>query len=166
MKVSVVVCTYTMDRRERSRPDVRPLEVVLVIDGNPEVYGHVVDEFGDHENVIVHDNDENAVFHTVGRKEPSWPPVRLWRLLTTMGLPRSIGLNSMSKPIGRQTPLPLVATSLLTGWAKSLSSFLKEFYWLVGCTERGFAEDGAGDSERYGSNVSYKREVFLDVGWL
>jgi len=67
MKVSVVVCTYTMDRYDVFTEAVEsvlvqeyePLEVVLVIDGNPEVYDHAVDDFGDHENVVIHDNEKN-----------------------------------------------------------------------------------------------------------
>jgi len=55
MKVSVVVCTYTMDRYDVFKAAVEsvlaqtydPVEVVLVIDGNLEVYERVVEEFGD-----------------------------------------------------------------------------------------------------------------------
>jgi len=42
--------------------------------------------------------------------------------------------------------------------------FPAEFYWLVGCTEPGFAEDGEEIRNGYGSNVSYVRDVFLTVG--
>jgi hypothetical protein len=42
--------------------------------------------------------------------------------------------------------------------------FPEEFYWLVGCTERGFAEDSEEVRNTYGSNVSYRRSAFLSVG--
>jgi hypothetical protein len=42
--------------------------------------------------------------------------------------------------------------------------FPAEFSWLVGCTEPGFADDGEEIRNGYGSNVSYRREVFLNVG--
>jgi len=42
--------------------------------------------------------------------------------------------------------------------------FPAEFYWLVGCTEPGFANDGEEIRNGYGSNVSYLRNVFLTVG--
>jgi len=42
--------------------------------------------------------------------------------------------------------------------------FPAEFYWLVGCTEPGFAADGEEIRNGYGSNVSYRREAFLAVG--
>jgi hypothetical protein len=42
--------------------------------------------------------------------------------------------------------------------------FPDEFYWLVGCTEPGFASHGDRIRNGYGSNVSYRREAFLAVG--
>jgi hypothetical protein len=42
--------------------------------------------------------------------------------------------------------------------------FPAEFYWLVGCVEPGFAEDGEEVRNTYGSNISYRREPFLAVG--
>jgi len=42
--------------------------------------------------------------------------------------------------------------------------FPEEFYWLVGCVEPGFAEDGEEVRNTYGSNISYRREEFLEVG--
>ena len=67
MKGSVVVCTYTMDRYDVFTEAVEsalaqtydPIEVVLVIDGNPEVYEKAVEDFGKFENVVIPDNDEN-----------------------------------------------------------------------------------------------------------
>jgi hypothetical protein len=42
--------------------------------------------------------------------------------------------------------------------------FPEEFYWLVGCDERGFGQHMEELRNTYGSNISYRREVFLDVG--
>jgi hypothetical protein len=42
--------------------------------------------------------------------------------------------------------------------------FPEEFYWLVGVTEPGFAEDGQEVRNVYGSNISYRRDAFLRVG--
>ena len=75
MDVSVVVCTYAMDRLEPFCAAVESvlaqthedLEVVLVVDGNEEVYEHVRERFGPDSDaaagfdgdVLVHCNDEN-----------------------------------------------------------------------------------------------------------
>ena len=42
--------------------------------------------------------------------------------------------------------------------------FAEEFYWLVGCVKPGFAEDGEEVRNTYGSNISYRREAFLEIG--
>jgi glycosyltransferase involved in cell wall biosynthesis len=50
-------------------------------------------------------------------------------------------------------------------WVDSKPRFFPdEFYWLVGCTEPGFASHGDRIRNGYGSNVSYRREAFLAVG--
>jgi GT2 family glycosyltransferase len=56
---------------------------------------------------------------------------------------------------GRMTP----------AWVAGKPDFLPaEFYWLVGVTHRGFA-DGPGEVRNtFGSNISFRREVFLDLG--
>lgn len=42
--------------------------------------------------------------------------------------------------------------------------FPAEFYWLVGCDERGMGEHMEELRNTYGSNISFRREVFLNVG--
>ena len=50
-------------------------------------------------------------------------------------------------------------------WVAGEPVFLpEEFYWLVGVTHHGFA-DGEGEVRNtFGSNVSFRRDVFLDLG--
>jgi len=67
MQVSVVVCTYAMDRYDAFSEAVEsvlnqtydPLEVVLVVDGNDAVFERVREDFCGRENVVCHCNEEN-----------------------------------------------------------------------------------------------------------
>ena len=64
-----------------------------------------------------------------------------------------------------QTDAVATAGPVLPVWLETEPNwFPAEFSWLVGCTEPGFAADGEEIRNGYGSNVSYRREVFLDVG--
>ena len=67
MRVSVVICGYTMDRLEVFTAAIdsvlaqthRPLEVVVVIDGNPTLHERIVTRYGDDPTVRIDLNAEN-----------------------------------------------------------------------------------------------------------
>ena len=67
MDVSVVICTYSMERYDVFSECVEsvlaqtydPLEVVIVVDGNSEVFDRVQEDFGTEDNTVLFDNDEN-----------------------------------------------------------------------------------------------------------
>ena len=172
MKVSVVVCTYSMDRYGPFSECVEsvlaqtydPLEVVLVVDGNQRVFERVSESFGDEENVRLHCNDENqgiSYSRTKGAElasgdivafidddataEPDW----IQRLVDVYESTDAIAVGGYVNP-DWQTQKP--------------DFFPEEFYWLVGCVEPGFAKDGEEVRNTYGSNISYRREEFLAVG--
>lgn len=172
MLVSVVICTYSMERYEAFTEAVEsalvqtyePLEVVLVVDGNESVYERVQEDFCERENVICHCNEENrgiSYSRTRGGElatgeivafidddavaEPDW----IEELVQVYETTDAIAAGGDVKP-DWQTEKP--------------SWFPEEFYWLVGVVEPGFAEDGEEVRNVYGSNISYLRENFLKVG--
>jgi hypothetical protein len=50
-------------------------------------------------------------------------------------------------------------------WVAGRPVFLpEEFYWLVGVTHRGFPETPAEVRNTFGSNLSFRRDVFLKLG--
>jgi len=172
MKVSVVVCTYTMDRYDVFTEAVEsvlaqtydPLEVVLVIDGNPDVYERTVDEFGDHENVIVHDNDENRGISYSRTKGAELASGEIVAFIDDDGVAEPEWIDH-HVAVYRETEAIAVGGYVAPDWVVEKPDFFpEEFYWLVGCTERGFAADGEEVRNGYGSNVSYKRDAFLEVG--
>ena len=172
MNVSVVVCTYSMDRYDPFFECVEsvlaqtyePLEIVLVVDGNNEVFDRVDDYFGDYENVVLHNNDENkgiSYSRTKGAELASGEIVAF------------IDDDATAKPdwiqrlvnVYKSTDAIAVGGDVRPDWqAKKPDFFPAEFYWLVGCVEPGFAEDGEEVRNTYGSNISYRREEFLKVG--
>ena len=172
MNVSVVICTYSMDRYDPFSECVEsvlvqtyePLEIVLVVDGNDDVFNRVDDDFGDYENVVLHNNDENkgiSYSRTKGAELASGEIVAF------------IDDDATAKPdwiqrlvdVYRSTDAIAVGGDVRPDWqTKKPDFFPAEFYWLVGCVEPGFAEDGEEVRNTYGSNISYRREEFLYVG--
>ncbi|WP_256403611.1 glucosyl-dolichyl phosphate glucuronosyltransferase [Halorubrum salinum] len=172
MQVSVIVCTYTMDRYEVFTEAVtsalsqtyKPIEIVLVIDGNLEVYQHAVDDFGHHENVVVHNNEENRGISYSRTKGAELASGEIVAFIDDDGVAEEDWIENHVQTY-KQTNAVAVAGYVAPNWvSKKPDFFPEEFYWLVGCTELGFAEDGEEIRNGYGSNVSYKRDVFLDVG--
>jgi len=172
MKVSVVVCTYTMDRYDVFKAAVEsvlgqthdPVEVVLVIDGNPEVYERVAEEFGGHKSVIVHNNEENRGISFSRTKGAELASGEIVAFIDDDGVAEPDWIEHHARAY-KKTDAVAVGGYVAPEWVTSKPAFFpEEFYWLVGCTERGFAEDGEEIRNGYGSNVSYRRSVFLDVG--
>jgi len=172
MNVSVIVCTYTMDRYEVFTEAVEsvlaqhyePLDIVLVIDGNTEVYEHAVEDFGSRENVVIHNNNENKGISYSRTKGAELATGEIVAFIDDDGVAEPDWIDKHVEAY-RETEAVAVAGYVAPNWVTQKPDFFPaEFYWLVGCTELSFAEDGETVRNGYGSNVSYRREVFLDVG--
>ena len=177
MRVSVVVCTYdpaVFDSFRDVADDVldqtySPVELVIVVDGRPDLADRVRRVYGDRDNVVVHESDTNrgllesrnagaelasgdvvAFTDDDVRIDPDWVAELVAAYERTDAL--AVG--------GRMTP----------EWVAGRPAFLPaEFFWLVGVTHRGFGPDGdetaAGEVRNtFGSNISFDRGVFLELG--
>ena len=172
MRVSVVICGYTLDRTEVLIAAIdsvlaqtyRPLDVVIVIDGNPILHDRIRQMYGENSSVridLVAENRGISYSRTRGAE------------LATGEVVAFIDDDAVAEPswiaehvrVYEQTDAVATAGPVLPVWVDTEPAFFPaEFAWLVGCTEPGFAADSEEIRNGYGSNVSYKREVFLDVG--
>lgn len=171
MRVSVVLCTHTLDRYDAFAEAAESVlaqtyddtELVLVSDGNEAVAERFRAEYGDRDDVVTHCNDENvgllqsrnngamaatgdvvAFIDDDAIAEPDW----------IAELVEAYECKDAFAAGGKMTP----------AWVASRPTFLpNEFYWLVGVTHRGFA-DGPGEVRNtFGSNISFRRDVFLEL---
>lgn len=172
MLVSVVIPTYSLDRYDIFSECVgsvldqthEPLEVVIVVDGNKAVHDRVLGDFGTHENIIVHCNEENigvSASRTIGAELASGEIVAF------------IDDDAVAEPdwveelvsVYQSTDAVAVGGHVAPDWVTDKPAFFpEEFYWLVGCDERGFADHMEEVRNTYGSNISYRREIFLEAG--
>ena len=172
MLVSVVVCGYTLERTEvlcdciesALSQTYEPIEVVVVIDGNDELAEIIEDRFGEDTRVQIVENDSNrgiSYSRTRGGEEATGEIVAF------------IDDDAVAEPdwierlveVYESTDALAVGGYVAPNWVEGKPAFFpEEFYWLVGCTEREFATDGDEVRNTYGSNISYKRDVFLAVG--
>lgn len=172
MTVSVVVCTYAMERYDAFCEAVEsvlsqtydPLEVVLVVDGNERVFERVRREYGDRDDVLLHCNDENrgvSYSRTRGAE------------LATGDVVAFIDDDATAKPdwiaelvrVYEETDAVAAGGRLEGDWVAGQPWYLpREFHWLVGVTYPGFAEEFDEVRNTFESNISFRREVFLNLG--
>ncbi|WP_246982211.1 glucosyl-dolichyl phosphate glucuronosyltransferase [Halorientalis marina] len=172
MRVSVVLCCHTLDRYDAVQEAADSVlggthddtELVLVSDGNPDLYERFEAEFGGREDVLTHCNDEN-----VGLLESRNTGAEI----ATGDVVAFIDDDAVAAPdwvaelVEAYEKRDAVAAGgkMVPQWVAGRPDFLPaEFYWLVGVTQRGFA-DGPGEVRNtFGSNISFRRDVFLDLG--
>jgi glycosyltransferase involved in cell wall biosynthesis len=172
MHVSVVICGYTMDRREVFTAAIdsvlaqthRPLEVVIVIDGNPTLHERIVTRYGDDPAVRIDLNAENRGISYSRTRGAELATGEVVAFIDDDAVAEQAWIAEHVQ-VYAQTDAVAVAGPVLPVWLETEPDwFPAEFSWLVGCTEPGFAADGEEIRNGYGSNVSYLRDVFLDVG--
>jgi glycosyltransferase involved in cell wall biosynthesis len=172
MKVSVVICTYTLDSYDHFEEAVESalsqtyddIELVLVSDGNKAVYERLCEDYGDLEGVIVTMTDENVGISAArnhGIKHASGDVVA------------QIDDDAIADPewieelvgVYEDTDAIAVGGKMTPEWVAGKPSFLpEEFYWLIGVTHRGFADPGEEVRNTFGSNISFRREVIEELG--
>jgi len=143
LTVSVIICGYTMERLEVFTAAIdsvlaqthRPLEVVIVIDGDPTLHERIVTRYGDDLSVRIALNDENrgiSYSRTRGAE------------LATGEVVAFIDDDAVAEPTWIAEHVRVYETQEVIGvagvveprWLEGQPPFFPaEFYWLVGCTE-------------------------------
>jgi glycosyltransferase involved in cell wall biosynthesis len=172
MRVSVVVCTYTMELYdhlgdaadavlEQTHDDT---ELVLISDGDDDVYEAMRADYGDRDEVRIGKNDSNqglsrsrnhgvdlATGDVVAFLDDDAVPEPDWVEQLVAGYERHDAIAVG----GKMTPL----------WVDGRPEFLpEEFYWLIGVTHRGYPDAECRVRNTNGSNMSFKQEVLEALG--
>jgi glycosyltransferase involved in cell wall biosynthesis len=172
MKVSVVICTYSLDLYDDFCDAVESVlsqtyddvEVVLISDGNTSVYERMLEDWGGRENVLVGMTDENVGISAARNHGID---------LATGDVVAQIDDDAVADPewveelvsVYESTDAVAVGGRMTPAWVAGKPAFLpEEFYWLIGVTHRGFAEPGEEVRNTFGSNISFRRDVIEDLG--
>jgi glycosyltransferase involved in cell wall biosynthesis len=168
-RVSIVICAYTEDRWPElvaaidslRRQTMPPQEIILVIDHNQPLLIHAREQLSDvvvienrqprglsgarNSGIAVADGDVIAFMDEDATAGSDW----LERLTRCYDSDKVLGVGGVIEPVW------------LTGrpaW------FPSEFDWVVGCTYRGMPETTSRVRNLIGCNMSFRREVFQQVG--
>lgn len=171
MRVSVVVCTHTTDRYEHLREAVESVlandygdrEVVVVSDGSEAVDERAREEFGDRTDVRVHLQEPNQGLLAARNAGAEVADGDVVAFIDDDALADEAWLSELVAAY--DAGWPAVGGRMVPEWVAGEPDFLpEEFYWLIGATHRGYA-DGPGEVRNtFGSNLSFRRDLFLELG--
>ena len=172
MKVSVVLCTYTLDMYEHFREAADSVltqthddvELVVVVDGTPEVYEQVIDDYGDREDVVIECNDENVGLLESRNRGAEVASADVVAFIDDDAIADEAWVERLVWAYEEKDAIA-AGGKMTPEWVAGKPSFLpEEFYWLIGVTHRGFA-DGPGEVRNtFGSNISFRADVFAKLG--
>ena len=169
MKVSVVICAYTLDRWDSLVASVqscdvqtlRPLEIIVVVDYNSELLARAMREFPSavvianrsvkglsgarNTGVAISSGDAIAFLDDDAYAEPEW-------------------LERLTRPLS-DSKVAGVGGWILPDWeSHSAPWFPETFYWILGCSYAGLPKDNQTIRNPIGASMAIRRGVFASVG--
>lgn len=175
MLVSVIVCTHSLNNLQNLVDAVdsvlnqthKELEIIIVVDGNQELYERIVKVYGakDNANIIVTKESLGAFgAGNVGVKAAQGDVIAFLD-------DDAIGENGWIEnlvDIYEKSDAISVGGKILPIWLSDKPDYFpEELGWLVGITHEGFAEDKVHEVRNtFGPNMSFRREVFEKIGLL
>ena len=169
MKVSVVICTYSLDAYEALIEAIESVrsqtygdtELIVVVDGNRSLYDRIVEN---NDSLTVHLNNENVGLSESRNRGIEHSSGDVIAFLDDDAVADERWIEELVSVYKNRDAIA-VGGKMVGQWVAGKPLFLpQEFYWLVGVTHRGFAEPGQEVRNTFGSNISFRREVFEEVG--
>ncbi|MFP3910332.1 MAG: glycosyltransferase [Archaeoglobaceae archaeon] len=174
MKVSIILCTYSPAMFDHFKecleslinqtyPDV---EILCIVDGNEEYHHMITDKLSDlvdDEKVRLTLNDEN-----LGLTESRNRGVKL----ANGDVVAFIDDDAVAEPNWLEELVKMYTGDVVAAGGKLIPIWMEgkprwfpeEFYWMIGATHLGFPEEITEVRNTFGSNLSFRKEVFLEVG--
>lgn len=172
MRVSVVLCTYSSEMYAHFRDAAesilsqtyRDLELVIIVDGNETICERIRREYDGHTDVVLHCNDENRGLLSSRNKGADLATGDVVAFIDDDAVADADWVEELVRSYETRAPLA-VGGKMVPEWVAGKPRFLpEEFYWLVGATHRGFADGAEYVRNTFGSNISFKRDIFLTLG--
>jgi len=172
VKVSVVVCTYTLDMYEHFREAADSVldqthddvELVVVVDGTPEVYDRVAEDYGDRDDVVIECNDENVGLLESRNRGAELATGDVVAFIDDDAIADEEWVERLVRAYEEEDAIA-AGGKMTPEWVAGKPSFLpEEFYWLIGVTHKGFADVAGEVRNTFGSNISFRADVFEDLG--
>ena len=175
MLVSIVVCTHSLDNLQNLGEAVNSLlnqthkeiEIIVVVDGNQELYDRIMKAYNNHGKIKTMVTGESLGAFGAGNVGIKVAQGDVIALLDDDAVADRGWIENLVD-IYQKLDAIAVGGKIVPLWlTKKPDYFPLELGWLVGMTQEGFAEDKIAEVRNtWGSNMSFKREVFDKIGLL
>jgi glycosyltransferase involved in cell wall biosynthesis len=172
MRVSVIICTYTMDLYDDFQEAVESIfdqthddvELILVSDGSEAVHEQMQADYGDMSDVVVTMTEENVGVSAARNHGLQQATGDVVAQMDDDALADPEWVAELVR-VYEETDAIAVGGKITPEWVAGKPRFLpEEFYWLIGVNDRWFAEPMEEVRNTYASNISFKREVIEELG--
>ena len=166
MKVSVVICTYSEDIYEHFEEAVESVlaqtyddvEVVIVIDGDRDLYDRAENRWANHEDVLIHCNDHNRGLSASRNRGIELATGDVIAFMDDDAVADERWVEELVS-VYNDRDVEAVGGTMTPIWIAGEPAFLPaEFHWLVGVTHRGFPDEGPVRNT-FGSNISFRADA-------
>lgn len=172
MKVSVVVCTYSEEMYEHLQDCLDRLraqtydeiEIIIIVDGNEALAERLEDKYGAIPDLKIHCNETNVGLSASRNNALKYATGDVIAFIDDDAVADEQWVEELVSAYKKQNAIA-VGGQMTPIWTAGRPEFLpEEFYWLIGVTHRGFSEEEGEVRNTFGSNISFKREVFEALG--
>ena len=140
------------------------VEIVIVVDGTQSVCVRAREEFESHKDILIHCNKENRGISYSRTKGAELASGDIVAFIDDDAIADPRWIEELVKTY-EETDALAVGGRMEGRWLSGNPWYLpEEFNWLVGVTYPGFAEAGEEVRNTFESNISFTRDVFLDLG--
>ena len=140
------------------------VELVVIVDGTQSVYDRVVADYGDRDDIIIECNEENVGLLESRNRGGEIATGDVVAFIDDDAVADEEWIERLVQAYETEDVIA-AGGKMIPEWVAGKPSFLpEEFYWLVGVTHRGFAEGPGEVRNTFGSNISFRAEVFAELG--
>lgn len=175
MFVSIIVCTHSLDNFQNLMDAIdsllnqthKEMEVIVVVDGNQELYERIVKVYDVQGNVKIMVTEESLGAFGAGNVGVKAARGDVIAFLDDDAVGEKRWIENLVD-IYEKSDAISVGGKILPIWlSKKPDYFPEELGWLVGITHEGFAEEKVAEVRNtFGPNMSFRREVFENIGLL
>jgi len=173
MLVSVVVCTHSTNNYQNLMEAVdslleqthREMEIIIVVDGNKELYERIVKVYGARDNIKIVATEESLGAFGAGNVGVKTARGDVIAFTDDDAIAERRWVESLVDTYEKLDAIS-VGGKILPIWASGKPDYFpEELYWLVGVTHEEFAEVKVVEVRNtFGPNMSFRREVFKEIG--
>ncbi|WP_290623243.1 MULTISPECIES: glycosyltransferase [unclassified Archaeoglobus] len=174
MKVSVVVCTYSPAMLNHFIECIESLisqnyentEIICIVDGNRGYYDKIKNKYGEffrENNIKLFLNEKNLGLLLSRNRGVELAEGDVVAFIDDDAVADEKWIEELVKMY--RNGAIAAGGKLVPLWvAKKPRWFPEEFYWMIGATHLGFPDTVTEVRNTFGSNISFRRDVFLELG--